>query len=117
MGEDAQLASYLALVQHAADYVESFAPSECTVCNTATDPTSVLACVTANIETDDRSLGPRFWWRYDQPTGILPAPQLLATIACQTRRLSSSAPFKRQAWSGSTFAGIVVTNFAQVFIS
>jgi DNA repair exonuclease SbcCD ATPase subunit len=53
--EDARLASYLALVQEAANYVESFEPTECPTCDAATDPAQLLADLTAKVESDERS--------------------------------------------------------------
>jgi DNA repair exonuclease SbcCD ATPase subunit len=55
MGEDARLGSYLALVQQAASYVESFQPDTCPTCETAADPAELLAELTGRVNSDERS--------------------------------------------------------------
>ncbi len=55
VSEDARLASYLALAQQAASYVESFEPTACPTCEVTTDPAQLLAALTAKIASDEQS--------------------------------------------------------------
>ena len=55
VSEDARLASYLALAQQAASYVESFEPTACPTCEMATDPADLLTVLRATIASDQQS--------------------------------------------------------------
>ena len=55
LGQDNQLAGYLALVQQAAGYFEEFSPDECPVCDAGVNPADVLSRLQDRVGSDRRA--------------------------------------------------------------